>query len=46
MDEPDRDIDLHTDQQVSDDGIHFKGASTESPSPGYTIEQTWDFGTK
>jgi hypothetical protein len=41
------DMDLHTDQQVSDDGIHFKGASTESPGPGYTIEQTWDFqGTK
>ena len=41
------DMDLHTGQQVSDDGIHFKGASTETPSPGYTIEQTWDFeGTK
>ena len=37
------DMDLRTEEQVSDDGIHFKGSSTETLEPGYTIEQTWDF---
>ena len=37
------DMDLRTEEQVSDDGIHFKGSRTETLEPGYTIEQTWDF---
>jgi hypothetical protein len=41
--EADMQMDLYTDPQVSDDGIHFKGSSTETPASGYTIEQTWDF---
>lgn len=41
------DMDLYTDQQVSDDGIAYKGSSSENPAPGWTVEQTWDFkGTK
>ena len=41
------DMDFYTNPQVSDDGIHYKGSSSEEPGPGYTVEQTWDFeGTK
>ena len=39
----DMQMDLYTDQQVSDDGIHLEGSSTETLSAGYTIDQTWDF---
>ncbi len=37
------DMDFYTNPQVSDDGIHYKGSSSESPGPGYTIKQDWDF---
>ncbi len=43
MGSADMHMDLYTEEQVSDDGIHFKGSRTETLEPGYTIEQTWDF---